>query len=66
METKPWYQSKTIWANIIVGLSLFFAAPELVPVLPEGSERWLLLVQATLNILMRFISTTAVSVSKPS
>lgn len=64
MESKPFWQSKTVWANAITGLSLFFALPELSQVLPAGSMPYLLLANAALNIALRFISSTAVTVKK--
>jgi hypothetical protein len=63
MMTKPTQQSKTLWFNILTGLSLFFALPELLDVLPAESVRWLLLAQAGINILLRLLTNTGLTVA---
>ena len=55
------FQSKVFWINVITGLSLFLALPELQDVVPESALRYLLLAQAGLNIILRRITSEAVT-----
>ncbi len=62
--SKRWYRSKTIWFNTIV---LALAAAEtqinvLKDVLPGGMFAWLAFVLPVGNAVLRFITTTAITV----
>jgi hypothetical protein len=61
METKPFYLSKTFWVNL-VGLFWTFGAGPLG--LPTLSEDTMLSILAVINILLRFITKTEVSLTK--
>ena len=51
---------RTILVNVLTGLTLILAAPEVTGLLPEGSMPYVVAGQAILNIVMRFVTTTAV------
>ena len=53
---KAWYQSKTLWVNILTLLTAIFALPELQTLAP-GSERFLLAGVAVLNVVLRLLTT---------
>lgn len=59
---KNFLKSKTLWFNLLTGVSLFLALPELVDVMPENGVRWLLLAQAGINIILRLITKTRLTV----
>lgn len=64
MNCKRWYRSKTLWFNAIV---LALAAAEtqlnvLQDVLPGGLYAWLAFVLPVGNAVLRFLTTTAVTV----
>lgn len=60
---KPWWKSRTVWVNIIVGvLSVIETQVELLkPYVPAG---WFVIVAIGLpvvNIVLRLVTTTAVT-----
>jgi hypothetical protein len=57
--TKNWYQSKTVWFNIIVFIVGFGALPQFVAVLPVSWLPYVVLVGAVGNYILRvwFTST---------
>jgi len=66
MTPKPWYQSKTVWAQLItlaVAIASLFVEPlvltqlGLPPVLADHYRAWLLMVIAVLNVLLRFVTS---------
>lgn len=59
MNTKPWYTSKTIWANIISALVAILLLVSQSPSFEPYGE-WLLLSQGILNIILRFVTDTGV------
>lgn len=63
MDSKPWYASKTIWANIlafaatvatVLGVDLPF---ELTP---ETQAEIVAAIMAVVNIALRFVTTTPI------
>lgn len=54
MTSKPWWQSKTLWFNVGSVLVLFLALPELQAVVGPAALKYFSLVQAGVNILLRF------------
>ncbi len=59
MQSKKWYESKTIIANIITALIAVALLASQSPSLQVYSE-WLLLAQGILNIFLRVITTTGI------
>ncbi len=59
MNSKPFWQSKTIWANIITAAIAMALLASQSPSLQVYSE-WLLLAQGILNIFLRVITTTGI------
>jgi|GEM_PF-6204814 len=59
MQSKPWYTSKTIIANIMTALIAVALLAAQSPSLQAYSE-WLLLAQGILNIVLRVITTTGI------
>jgi len=60
---KPWYQSKTVIANLILLGVAVLSLSELTAILPEGSLPYVLGVQSLLNLVLRFVTVGPVSVS---
>lgn len=66
MNCKRWYRSRTLWFNAAV---LMLAAAEtqlnvLQGVLPGGLYAWLAFILPIGNALLRFITTTAITVKE--
>lgn len=59
--TKKWYQSKTIWLNIITGVLAILALPEFISLLPVSELPYVALVNAVGNAILRMINTTTIS-----
>lgn len=60
MNTIKWYQSKTVWFNVVISLIAFLALPEFVRLL---SPKWLqydLLLSAIGNLVLRIWFTKSV------
>jgi len=57
MDSKKWFESKTINANTIVGilavLALFLPGGELSSYLTPEVLKWVILVNALLNVVLR-------------
>lgn len=49
------WASKTVWANVLLGLSLFLAIPELQEA--GLNPKWIALGQAVVGIALRFIKS---------
>ena len=58
---KPWYQSRTIWFNIIFGLTQVLASADVIAVFPPSAVPYTAAAQSILNILLRLISTAQLS-----
>ena len=59
---KPWYQSKTIWANVLMVASLLLAAPEIQVLFGEHALRIVVAAQVGINIVLRLLTNKALSV----
>ena len=62
-NTKPWYQSRTMWFNA-VGVTLFYFESQmhvLKDMLPATLYPWLVLLLPLGNMLLRSVTDTAVT-----
>jgi hypothetical protein len=62
---KPWYQSRTLWLNVIVAL---FAALEantglLKPFLPDNFYALLAIALPVINVVLRTVTTQGLTLS---
>lgn len=59
MEGKPWYLSKTIWVNLVMGIFGIFVAwkPDLNSFLNEGN---LVLLMSVVNVILRGVTKNAI------
>lgn len=57
---KPWYESKTIWANLISALVAIILLVSQSPSLAPYAE-WLMLTQGVLNIVLRVVTNQGVT-----
>lgn len=61
METKPFWASRTLWINLIAGLVIVAGAFGLdLDVTPETQTALVGGIMAIVNIILRFITTTAI------
>lgn len=59
MRKKPWYKSKTLWVNIVVGATaiLAYMAGDQFPIpLNEQVLGWIVFGQAVLNAALRLVT----------
>lgn len=57
MDAKPWYTSKTVWANVIVVVVAILAYLGAQPnLLPAEFAPWVLAGVGVLNIVLRFLT----------
>lgn len=65
MDAKVWWQSKTVWANIIIVavavLAYIGAQPGLIP---AEFAPWVLAAGGVLNIILRFVTGAPLSLGK--
>ena len=57
---KSIFRSKLFWFNLLSGLALFFGLDELKAVAGEGALPYFSLAVATINIVLRYITSQAV------
>lgn len=65
MDPKPWYQSKTIWANVIVivvAIGLYLQAQP--GVIPDQYAVYFAAFLGSLNIILRFLSDQPVTLRR--
>ena len=53
-----WYQSKTVWFNIVVFIGLVLALPQFISVIPPIGLPWISLLAAVGNLILRVWFTT--------
>jgi uncharacterized membrane protein len=63
MPSKPFWESKTFWVNLVLALiAILELATDALP-LPEGSGVWLVFIIGVLNIVLRFVTVQPVSLT---
>lgn len=61
---KPWYESKTIWANLLVTLAaILLLASEQLNLSPEATQ-WLLFLAGVANILLRTVTDQPITTKR--
>ena len=60
---KPLFKSKTVWFNVLSGAVLFFGLDEFKAALGPNAVSYLPLAVAGINIALRYITSSAVSVT---
>lgn len=65
-DTKPWYQSRTLWFNVISVLLAFLElkTQAIKPLLSPEAYEWLLLFIPLGNMLLRIDTRTALTVRR--
>ena len=58
MITKPWYQSKTIWFNILIGIVGILSLPTTLQLFPVVDMPFLLGINAAGNWILRTYFTS--------
>jgi hypothetical protein len=62
MPTKPWWQSKAMWAGVIgLGIVIWNALPTFLPVHLPAVPEWLLGILAALGLYGRATATTKIA-----
>ena len=59
---KNWWESKTIWWNILMVVPVVLAVPELLAVLPVSWLPYILALSAVINVFLRFATVAPVRV----
>jgi hypothetical protein len=62
MTGKPWYQSKTIWLNIISGIVAILTQANIIAILPPSKLPLVAAITAVANIVLRLITDTTIGV----
>ena len=57
---KKWYESKTLWVNVITFLVMALGAPELQALLGPGTVQVLAAIIAIANIGLRFLTNSQI------
>ena len=60
---KPIIESRTFWFNLITGVSVFLALPELQSLFGADALKYIVVVQSALNVVLRVMTSTAVRVN---
>jgi len=65
MNAKPWYKSKTIWANVIVIVVAIGLYLQTQPgVIPDQYAVYFAAFLGVLNIILRFLSDQPITLTK--
>jgi hypothetical protein len=63
MPSKPFWESKVFWVNLVMAvIAILELATDALP-LPEGSGVWLVFIIGVLNIVLRFVTVQPVSLT---
>jgi hypothetical protein len=64
VDTKAWYQSKTVWLNGLTILVLGLSLPEVSSLVPEDAVKYVAAVNAVANLLLRMGGSAPIGGSK--
>lgn len=62
MASKPIWESKVLWVNLLSGVVMALTATEVLAVLPVTTLPYVAAGVAVLNIILRFVTDKAVHV----
>lgn len=62
VETKPWYQSLTLWTNAIGFLIAVLSLTEFMAIVPQSWAPYIAFILAVLNIALRYFSIQPIGV----
>lgn len=64
MQPKPWYESKTVWFNVLTMISVvlvFLVQQQDAGLLPFYIDpKWIVFGQGGINLILRFMSRTPI------
>jgi len=63
MDSKPWYASKTIWANVIAfvaTMAVVFGVDLPFELTPEAQAEIVAAIMAVVNIVLRFVTAAPI------
>lgn len=66
LPTKPWWESRTVWVGVITTVVAVLSLVTETFELSENAASALLFLVAVLNIVLRAVTTTALSTGRPS
>lgn len=59
--TKPWYESKTVWTNIVASVAAVASMAAGDGLLPPIVIKWMLVAVGVGNVWLRSVTDTAIS-----
>lgn len=61
-----WYNSKTVWFNIVTGILALLAFPQLISIIPAAAEPYIAILNALGNYVLRvYFTNTAIGTNTP-
>ena len=65
MPAKPWWESKTVWVNVLSVLVLALNSTDVISIFPPSWTPRLAGLLALANIVLRFVSSQPVTLTRP-
>ena len=65
MPNKSIFVSKTFWLNFIMGILMVLTSQDILTILPANSTAIVAAITAVLNIVLRMLTNTTVTVITP-
>lgn len=59
---KSLFHSRTFWLNVLTGLTVLLAMPELTAILGPNALKYVVLIQSAANVILRVLTSQAVSI----
>lgn len=63
VDTKHWWESKTIWLNVIGGIIEILSATEFMNIIPQAWASYIALAIFIGNLILRLISTSPIGIA---